>query len=89
MPLTKEEKAKIVKEFGNDSKNTGSTEVQIAILTKRINALSQHLEKFKHDRSSKRGLLILVGKRRALLNYLKKESGQRYSEILKRLSLRK
>ena len=89
MPLTKEEKAKIVKEFGNDSKNTGSTEVQIAILTKRINALSQHLEKFKHDRSSKRGLLILVGKRRALLNYLKKESGQRYSEILKRVSLRK
>ena len=89
MPLTKEDKAKIVKQFGGDVKNTGSTEVQIAILTERINTLSEHLAKFKHDRASKRGLLILVGRRRALLNYLKKESEDRYSEILKKLNLRK
>lgn len=89
MPVTKEDKAKITKEFGGDSKNTGSTEVQIAILTEKINNLSQHLEKFKHDRTSRRGLLRLVGKRRALLNYLKKESEGRYSEILKKLDLRK
>ena len=89
MPFTKEEKAKIIKDFGGDSKNTGSSEVQIAILTQRINTLSQHLEKFKHDRTSKRGLLMLVGKRRALLNYLKKESEERYSEVIKKLDLRK
>jgi len=89
MAFTKEDKAKIVAEFGKDSKNTGSAEVQIAILTQRINTLSQHLEKFKHDRSSKRGLLQLVGRRRALLNYLRKESEERYLEILKKLDLRK
>ncbi|MDD5455118.1 MAG: 30S ribosomal protein S15 [Candidatus Ratteibacteria bacterium] len=89
MPVTKEEKAKIIEQFGKDPKNTGSPEVQIAILTQRINMLSQHLEKFKHDRSSKRGLLMLVGKRRALLNYLKKESESRYLEVLKKLDLRK
>ena len=89
MPVTKEDKAKIIKQFGGDSKNTGSTEVQIAILTERINSLSQHLSKFKHDRTSRRGLLKLVGKRRALLNYLKKGSESRYLEILKKLDLRK
>ena len=89
MPFTKENKAKIIKDFGGDAKNTGSSEVQIAILTERINTLSQHLSKFKHDRSSKRGLLILVGKRRALLNYLKKESAERYAEVIKKLDLRK
>lgn len=89
MPFTKEDKAKIIKQFGGDSKNTGSTEVQIAILTQRINDLSQHLAKFKHDRTSRRGLLKLVGKRRALLNYLKKESENRYLEVLKKLNLRK
>ena len=89
MPLTRDDKAKIVQQFGGDAKNTGSPEVQIAILTKRINTLSEHLAKFKHDRTSKRGLLQLVGDRRALLNYLKKESEERYSEILKQLDLRK
>lgn len=89
MPLTKEEKAKIIKQFGKDSQNTGSTEVQIAILTHRINALSLHLAKFKHDRTSRRSLLKLVGKRRDLLNYLKKESKDRYLETLEKLDLRK
>jgi len=89
MPFTKEDRAKIVEQFGKDPKNTGSPEVQIAILTQRINTLSQHLEKFKHDRTSKRGLLQMVGKRRALLNYLKKQSESRYSETLKKLGLRK
>ena len=89
MPFTKEDKAKIIKQFGGNSQNTGSTEVQIAILTQRIKDLSQHLSKFKHDRTSRRGLLKLVGQRRALLNYLKKESEPRYLEILKNLDLRK
>jgi small subunit ribosomal protein S15 len=89
MSVTKEDRVKIIKEFGGDSKNTGSSEVQIAILTQRINELSGHLSKFKHDRTSRRGLLKLVGKRRALLNYLKKESENRYSEILEKLDLRK
>lgn len=89
MPFTKEDKAKIIKQFGGDPKNTGSTEVQVAILTQRIEDLSQHLAKFKHDRTSRRGLLKLVGQRRALLNYLKKESEPRYLEILKSLDLRK
>jgi small subunit ribosomal protein S15 len=89
MPVTKENKAKIIKQFGGTSKNTGSPEVQIAILTQRINNLSEHLSKFKHDRTSRRGLLRLVGKRRALLNYLKRESEERYLETLKKLDLRK
>ena len=89
MPLTKEEKAKIVKKFGGDSKNTGSTEVQVAILTERINNLSNHLIKFKHDTTSRRGLLRLVGERRALLNYLKKENSSSYLDILEKLDLRK
>jgi small subunit ribosomal protein S15 len=89
MPFTKEDKAKIIEQFGKDPKNTGSPEVQIAILTQRISILSQHLAKFKHDRTSQRGLLQMVGKRRALLNYLKKESESRYLETLKKLDLRK
>jgi small subunit ribosomal protein S15 len=89
MPFSKEDKAKLIERFGEDPKNTGSVEVQIAILTHRINTLSEHLAKFKHDRASKRGLLQMVGKRRALLNYLKKESEQRYLDTLKKLDLRK
>jgi small subunit ribosomal protein S15 len=89
MPLTKEEKANIVKKFGGDSRNTGSPEVQVAILTERINSLSDHLAKFKHDRTSRRGLLRLVGERRALLNYLKNKDEARYFDILQKLNLRK
>lgn len=89
MPLTKEEKANIVKKFGGDSKNTGSPEVQVAILTQRINNLSDHLGRFKHDTTSRRGLLRLVGERRALLNYLKNKDESRYFDILQKLDLRK
>ena len=71
MALTKDEKAKIVKEFAKNEKDTGSAEVQIAILTKEINDLTEHLKTHIHDYHSKRGLLMKVGKRRALLDYLK------------------
>ncbi|HIE44482.1 MAG TPA: 30S ribosomal protein S15 [Candidatus Omnitrophica bacterium] len=89
MPLCKEDKAKIVENFGANAKDTGSAEVQIAILTERIKNLTNHLGQFKHDHSSRRGLLRLVGKRRALLNYLKKKDESRYTAILKKLKLRR
>ncbi len=89
MALTKEEKAKIVKEFSKDSKNTGSTEVQIAILTKRINELTEHLKVHIHDYHSKRGLLKMVGKRRSLLDYLKAKDIIAYRELIKKLNIRK
>lgn len=72
MALTKEEKAKIVREFGQSENDTGSMEVQIAILTKEIEDLTRHLEVHKHDYHSKRGLLMKVGQRRNKLNYLMK-----------------
>ena len=89
MALSKEEKAKIVKEFGKDEKDTGSVEVQIAILTKEINDLTEHLKVHKHDYHSKRGLLMKVGKRRNLLEYLKKTDINRYRKLIERLGLRK
>ena len=72
MALNKEVKTKIIKDFARDEKDTGSPEVQIAILTNEINALTEHLKNNKQDKASKRGLLIKVGKRRSLLNYLVK-----------------
>ena len=89
MALTKEEKAKIVREFGQSENDTGSMEVQIAILTKDIEDLTRHLEVHKHDYHSKRGLLMKVGKRRSLLDYLKKNDVVKYREVIKKLSLRK
>ena len=89
MAVSKERKAELVKEFGKDVKNTGSTEVQIAILTDEINNLTEHLKENKHDYHSKRGLLMKVGKRRNLLNYLKKTDINRYRELIKSLGLRK
>ena len=89
MALCKEEKAKIVKEFGKDEKDTGSMEVQIAILTKEINDLTEHLKVHKHDYHSKRGLLMKVGKRRSLLDYLKKNDVVSYRELIKELNIRK
>lgn len=89
MALTKEEKAKIVKEFSKDEKNTGCTEVQVAILTKEINDLTEHLKVHKHDFHSKRGLLMKVGKRRSLLDYLKDTNVKSYREIIEKLNLRK
>lgn len=89
MALNKEEKAKIVKEFAKDPKNTGSTEVQIAILTKEINELTEHLKVHIHDFHSKRGLLMKVGKRRSLLDYLKNKDVVAYRNLIKKLNIRK
>jgi len=89
MALTKDEKSKLIKKFARDEKDTGSPEVQIAILTEEINKLTEHLKNNKQDKHSKRGLLIKVGKRRSLLNYLLENDVKRYREIVKGLGLRK
>ena len=89
MALTKYVKTKIIKKFARDEKDTGSPEVQIAILTEEINALTEHLKNNEQDKHSKRGLLIKVGKRRRLLNYLLKTDVKKYREIVKNLGLRK
>ena len=89
MAVSKERKAELVKEFGKDVKNTGSTEVQIAILTDEINNLTEHLKENKHDYHPKRGLLMQVGKRRSLLDYLKRTNVVSYREVIKKLNLRK
>ena len=89
MALTKEKKTNIIKKFARDEKDTGSPEVQIAILTEEINALTEHLNKNKQDKHSKRGLLIKVGKRRSLLNYLVKTDVKRYRDVVAKLGLRK
>ncbi len=89
MALTKERKQEIVKEFGENDKDTGSTEVQVALLTERIQELTEHLKQFKKDHAGRRGLLKLVGQRRSLLKYLKKTDLESYRELLKKLNLRK
>ena len=89
MALTKERKAELVKQFGKNENDTGSIEVQIAILTEDINNLTNHLKEHKHDHHSRRGLLKMVGKRRSLLNYLFKTDVTRYREVIKALNLRK
>ncbi len=89
MALNKEEKAKIIKEFAKNEKDCGSAEVQIAILTKEINDLTAHMKEHTHDYHSKRGLLIKVGRRKKLLNYLKENDVVSYREVIKKLNLRK
>ena len=89
MALTKVEKQQIIKEFARDEKDTGSTEVQIAILTKEIEKLTAHLTEHKHDYHSNRGLLMKVGQRRSLLKYLAKTDVAKYREVVKKLGLRK
>ena len=89
MPLTKEEKLEHVQKFGKHETDTGSPEVQIAMLTQRINELTEHLRSHKHDHYSRRGLLKLVGQRRRLLDYLKRKDTDRYAELIKRLGIRK
>ena len=89
MALTKEVKSAIVKEYQRDAKDTGSVEVQVAILTEEIKVLTEHLKEHKHDYHSKRGLLQKVGKRRSLLDYLKRTDVQRYRELIAKLGLRK
>ena len=87
--MTKERKQEIIKNFGRDEKDTGSSEVQIALLTQRINELTEHLKVHKKDNHSRRGLLQMVGKRRNLLNYLSKNDLPKYREIVEKLNLRK
>ena len=87
--LTKESKQEIITEYGLNDKDTGSTEVQIALLTARILDLTEHFKTHKKDHGSRRGLLKLVGQRRTLLKYLKKKDLDSYREILKKLNLRK
>lgn len=89
MALTKEVKAQIIKDFAKNDKDTGSTEVQIAILTKEINLLTDHLKEHSHDYHSRRGLLRKVGQRKSLLNYLAKTDVNSYREVIKKLGLRK
>ena len=89
MALTKEQKSKIIKKYARDEKDTGSPEVQIAILTEEIKALTEHLKNNKQDKHSKRGLLMKVGKRRSLLNYLKELDIERYRQLIAKLDLRK
>lgn len=89
MAVTKERKAELVKEFGKNEKDSGATEVQIAILTEEINDLTEHLKVHIHDYHSKRGLLMKVGKRRSLLDYLKKTNVVAYRELISKLKLRK
>ncbi len=87
--FTAEDKAKIVEEFKTKEGDTGSPEVQIALLTARIKDLTEHFKVHKHDNHSRTGLLRLVSRRRKLLDYIHRKDGQRYLEILKRLGLRK
>ncbi len=88
MALTKEGKSEIIKNFQIHETDTGSVEVQIAMLTKRIEQLTEHLKIHKHDESSRRGLLKLVGQRRRLLVYLRRNNYPRYQDVVKRLNLR-
>ena len=87
--ISKEEKERIIAEYQTHEGDTGSPEVQIAILTARINGLNEHFAVHKKDHHSRRGLLKMVGQRRDLLNYLKKKDIMRYRELIQRLGLRK
>ena len=87
--LLKEEKAKVIAEYATHEGDTGSPEVQIAILTKRINDLTEHLKTHKKDHHSRRGLLKMVGQRRSLLNYLMKIDIERYRSLIARLGIRR
>lgn len=88
MPLDREEKEAIIENFKRHPDDTGSPEVQIALLTERINDLIDHLRVHKHDHHSRRGLLKLVGQRRRQLSYLNKSAPDRYRDVIKRLGLR-
>ena len=89
MSITQEKKHELVKEFGQTEGDSGSPGVQIAILTSRINSLTTHMQRFKKDHSTRRGLISLVSRRRGLLDYLKRVAPQRYLDIIARLHIRK
>jgi small subunit ribosomal protein S15 len=89
MPLDKDTKSKLIEEFSRHDNDTGSPEVQVAILTSRISQLTDHLRENSHDESSRRGLLKLVGRRRRLLAYIRRKDFQRYMALTDRLSIRR
>ncbi|MBN1307228.1 MAG: 30S ribosomal protein S15 [Chitinispirillaceae bacterium] len=89
MPLTKERKREIAVGYGSDEKNTGKTDVQIALLTERINQLTEHCKTHPKDHHTRYGLLKLVGQRRSLLDYLIKTDIERYRTVIKKLNIRK
>jgi small subunit ribosomal protein S15 len=89
MALTKEQKAEIVKKYGKDAKDTGSVQVQVALLTAEINELNVHFETHIHDFHSKRGLMKKIGQRKSLLNYLKNEDLHAYEALIESLGLRR
>lgn len=89
MTITKERKQELIGQYKRGDKDTGSAEVQIAILTSRINTLTGHLKGHSKDYAGRRGLLMLVGRRRSLLDYLKRVDPQRYLDIIRRLEIRK
>ena len=89
MALTVEQKAQIVQEYQQGARDTGSPEVQVALLTNRINDLQSHFSQHKHDHHSRRGLLKMVNQRRKLLDYLKRKDVKRYQDLISRLGLRR
>jgi small subunit ribosomal protein S15 len=89
MPLTQERKQELISKFGDGPADTGKTEVQVALLTARINELNEHLREHRKDHHSRRGLLMLVGQRRRLLNYLRDSDVERYRTVLRELGLRR
>ena len=89
MSITAEKKQEVIKEFARGSDDTGSPEVQVAILTNRIQTLTEHFKTHAKDNHSRRGLLMMVNKRRSLLDYLKREDASRYSDLIAKLGLRK
>ena len=88
MSITKESKQEIISKFATNEKDTGSAEVQIAVISERIKNLSEHFKNHNHDNHSKRGLLALVNKRKKLLSYLSKKNNLKYLEIIKKLNIR-
>ena len=89
MPLTKEQKTELIGKYGRSPNDTGSAEVQVALLTERINELTEHLRGHSKDHHSRRGLLMMVGKRRRLLRYLEKSDLERYRALVGELGLRR
>jgi small subunit ribosomal protein S15 len=87
--ITKDEKQKLIKKYATNEKDTGSPEVQVAILTERINLLSEHLKKHKKDNHSRRGLLQMVGKRRRILEYIRKNEEDKYKKLVRDLGIKK
>ena len=89
MALSKDEVSSIINKFGKNEKDTGASEVQVALLTQRINQLTEHCKQFKKDKSSQRGLLILVGQRRRMLKYIQRTNLEKYRSLIKELGIRK